>query len=78
MRPIHSAFALLLVTACAIASSQARAAVQCANHVGLAIPADGEGLYVNLITGVSGRAESAAPGFDIDIYASTNSEPRAS
>lgn len=41
----------------------------------LAVPATTEGLYVNLVTGVSGANEASVPGFDIDLYAVANTEP---
>ena len=74
MRPTVFVFSIFVLVAGSMASSPTRAEVICATTT-LNIPADGEGLYVNLITGVSARAESGAAGFDIDIYASTNSEP---
>jgi hypothetical protein len=74
MRPTVFVPSILVLVAGGVASSLARAEVLCTNTA-LAIPADGEGLYVNLMTGISGRTEALAPGFDIDIYASSNSEP---
>lgn len=41
----------------------------------LAVPATTEGLYVNLVTGISGQSEGSVPGFDIDIYAAASTEP---
>jgi hypothetical protein len=41
----------------------------------LTIPATGEGLYVNLVSGVSGGTEGQVPGFDFDPYAAQNSAP---
>ena len=41
----------------------------------LSVPATTEGLYLNLITGVSGTAESQVAGFDIDIYAAVSTNP---
>lgn len=55
--------------------SNARAAVQCFSDQNFAVPATSEGLYVNLITGVSGPSEGSVPGFDIDVYAAVNTTP---
>ena len=64
---------LLLVQA--MAASQVMAAEQCVPGAELSVPATTEGLYVNLVTSVSGQTEASVPGFDIDIYASANSVP---
>ncbi len=53
----------------------AHAAQVCSPTVNLSVPATTEGLYVNLVTGVSGQTEASVPGFDIDLYASANSMP---
>lgn len=58
-----------------LAAGTAGAAVVCSGAVDLAIPATGEGLYVNLVNGVSGDAASQVPGFDFDPYAAQNSAP---
>ncbi|MBK9657083.1 MAG: hypothetical protein IPO66_17195 [Rhodanobacteraceae bacterium] len=39
------------------------------------VPATTEGLYLNLVSAVSGVTEGSVPGFDVDIYASANSIP---
>ncbi len=62
---------LLLLMACA----SAHAAVICSSMTNLDVPATSEGLYVNLITGLSGVRESDVPGFDIDIYAAVSTNP---
>lgn len=51
------------------------AAVICAPAANLPVPSTTEGLYVNLVTGVSGQTEGSVPGFDVDLYASANSVP---
>lgn len=51
------------------------ATVYCSAVGGLGVPATTEGLYVNVVSGVSGFTEGSVPGFDIDIYASANSVP---
>lgn len=62
------AFALLLPHA-------APAALVCTGPLELAVPQSGEGLYLNLVTGVHGESEGQVPGFDVDPYAAQNSEP---
>ena len=59
----------------ALLMPQAPAAEQCVPNAELSVPATTEGLYVNLVTAVSGQTEASVPGFDIDIYASANSVP---
>ena len=56
-------------------NTNAKAAVQCFTKVNLSVPATGEGLYINLITGVSGPNEGSVPGFDVNIYAAQNTPP---
>lgn len=63
--------ALLLL---ALAAS-AHATVICSQMINLDLPATSEGLYLNLITGVSQTSESGVPGFDIDIYAAVSTNP---
>jgi hypothetical protein len=41
----------------------------------LNVPATTEGLYVNLVTGVSGTSEGAVPGFDVNLYAAASTNP---
>lgn len=55
--------------------SAAGAAEQCVSGIALDVPATSEGLYVNLVNGVSGQTEASVPGFDIDIYAAVSTEP---
>ena len=47
----------------------------CVPAANLAVPATTEGLYVNLVTGVSGTTEASVPGFDLDIYAAASTSP---
>lgn len=51
------------------------AAEQCISGLALPVPATSEGLYINLVTGVSGQTESSVPGFDVDIYAAVSTVP---
>ncbi|AVP99601.1 hypothetical protein C7S18_21555 [Ahniella affigens] len=60
---------------CALAGATANAAVQCPQTLPLNVPATGEGLYLNLVTNVSGTTEASVPGFDINPYAAQNSDP---
>jgi hypothetical protein len=47
----------------------------CVPAANLEVPATTEGLYVNLVTGVSGITEASVPGFDLDIYAAASTSP---
>jgi hypothetical protein len=67
-RSVHCLIGLLL---CA----STNATEQCFSAINLNVPATTEGLYLNLVNGLSGQSEGAVPGFDIDIYASANSVP---
>lgn len=75
----HAPFRRFLPAAFAVAlclgADATPAAVVCSGAVDLPIPATGEGLYLNLVTGVSGTAEAQVPGFDFDPYAAQNSNP---
>lgn len=51
------------------------AAEVCSSALNLPVPATTEGLYVNLVTGVSGQSEASVPGFDVDIYAAASTNP---
>jgi hypothetical protein len=68
---IATRFALAL----ALAPAPVLAARVCSEPLELAVPQSGEGLYINLVTGVSGESEAQVPGFDVDPYAAQNSEP---
>lgn len=59
----------------AFATASAQAAVVCSAPLTLNVPGTTEGLYVNVITGVSGVTESSVPGFDINIYAAASTTP---
>lgn len=50
-------------------------AVVCSPMTDLDLPATTEGLYVNLVTAVSGTSEGAVPGFDFDPYAAASTNP---
>lgn len=69
-RLLRPALAAVLLCACG-----AQAATICRPAANLDVPADGEGLYVNFVTGVSARSEGQAPGFDLDVYAMQSSNP---
>jgi hypothetical protein len=56
-------------------SSMAGAAEQCTLDADLAVPNTTEGLYLNLVTAVSGPSEGSVPGFDINIYAAASTDP---
>jgi hypothetical protein len=58
-----------------LAGTGADATVMCVASANLTVPATSEGLYVNLVTGVSGQTEASVPGFDIDIYAAVSTNP---
>lgn len=68
-------FETRLALVVALMPAPAFAAVVCSGSLELAVPQSGEGLYINLVTGVSGESEGQVPGFDVDPYAAQNSEP---
>lgn len=74
MTRFDSAALAAAVTFC-VSAGAAQAAAVCSSPVNLVVPATGEGLYVNFVTGGSGEAESQVPGFDLDIYAQQLSNP---
>lgn len=61
--------------ALAFCTLPAAAALVCMPTAELAIPATTEGLYINLLTGVSAPTEGGAPGFDFDPYAAASTLP---
>ena len=69
-RLLRPALAAVLLSACG-----AQAATVCRPAANRDVPADGEGLYVNFVTGVSARTEGQVPGFDLDVYAMQVSNP---
>lgn len=72
--PRHPIAATAMLLALSI-SGAAPAAELCVSGINLAVPATTEGLYANLVSGVSGFTEASVPGFDIDVYAAANSNP---
>jgi hypothetical protein len=70
-RWLHAALAIGPV----VAAGTAAGAVVCSGPVDLNVPATAEGLYVNLVNGVSGGSEGQVPGFDFDPYAAQGSTP---
>lgn len=72
---VQSRLARTALLSALAAALPAGAAEVCSPLRNLNVPATGEGLYINLITGVSGEAESLAPGFDIDPYARQIGDP---
>ena len=68
-------FSLLAATLVCAGTGAAQAAVICSLAADLNVPATGEGLYVNFITGVAAATEGQVPGFDLDIYAMQVSNP---
>lgn len=75
MNPKSVAIGTLIVAALPLGSHRAAAAEVCFPAVNLDIPATTEGLYVNLVSGLSGQTEGAVPGFDIDVYAAASTDP---
>lgn len=72
-RKPHERIALLLASS--LVSGTATAAVVCSPGQNLGVPADGEGLYINFVTGQSARTEAQVPGFDFDPYARQTGTP---
>lgn len=68
--PAAVAFAL-----CLALPTAAVAEVVCMTQQNIEIPQNGEGVYVNLVTGAHAGSEGAVPGFDFDPYAAQNSDP---
>jgi len=66
--------AFVAILLCAVAGN-ARSEVVCTPTVNIPVPEDGEGYYINLITGVVAGSEGQVPGFDVELYASVNSSP---
>ncbi len=66
---------LSVVLAAFLANNPATAAERCFSNLNLSVPNSTEGLYVNLVSGVSAPNEGGAPGFDIDIYAAASTNP---
>ena len=69
------ALRFLVATAIVAHSTSAAAAIICSGPRDLAVPQDGEGIYINLVTGESGFSEGQVPGFDFDPYAQQTSTP---
>ncbi|MFC4820433.1 hypothetical protein [Dokdonella ginsengisoli] len=57
------------------ASAGVDAAVVCSAQQDIDVPQDGEGVYLNFVTGVHAGSEGAVPGFDFDPYAAQSSNP---
>jgi hypothetical protein len=74
-RLVHQFLRAAFLTGAVLAAGTAAGAVVCSGAVDQSIPANGEGLYVNLVSGVVGTAEGQVPGFDFDPYAAQNSSP---
>ena len=64
-----AAAAVFAASLLAVASSTAMAAIVCNTAtVPIAVPQDGTGIYLNLITGASGTSGSAVGGWDFNPY----------
>lgn len=64
-----AAAAVLAASMLAVASSTAMAAIVCnTTTVPIAVPQDGTGIYLNLITGASGTSGGAVTGWDFNPY----------
>ncbi|UXI70105.1 hypothetical protein [Tahibacter amnicola] len=64
----------MLFAGCLVISLPVEAALQCTERA-LEAPATPEGVYVNLMTGITGETEASVPGFDINLYAPANADP---
>lgn len=58
-----------------LCTASSHAAIFCMTEQNFAVPQDGEGAYINFVTGIHGGSEGAVPGFDFDPYASQTSDP---
>ncbi|MEO5558926.1 MAG: hypothetical protein ABIO49_04070 [Dokdonella sp.] len=59
----------------ALFTAPSRAVIICMAEQNIAVPQDGEGAYINFVTGMHGGSQGAVPGFDFDPYASQASNP---
>ncbi|MEO6688413.1 MAG: hypothetical protein ABIS07_16055, partial [Dokdonella sp.] len=59
----------------ALIATPSRATIVCMTEQNIAIPQNGEGAYINFVSGVHAGSEGAVPGFDFDPYASQASQP---
>ncbi|MEO8670413.1 MAG: hypothetical protein ABI411_03795 [Tahibacter sp.] len=76
MNRLHTQRQLVRILGLSLALSGAlHAATICTQGANLDIPATSEGLYLNLLNGLSGPTEGSVPGFDIDIYTPANASP---
>lgn len=73
--PSSSTLLRALATSFAVLALPAAAATVCFDDAELVVPATTEGLYINLLTGVSAPTEGGAPGFDFDPYAAASTTP---
>ena len=73
--PARALLPRLLPASLCIFALPASAALVCVPDAELAIPATTEGLYINLLTGVSAPTEGGAPGFDFNPYAAASTTP---
>ncbi len=56
-------------------TAPSRAAIVCMAEQNISIPQDGEGAYINFVSGLHAGSQGAVPGFDFDPYASQASDP---
>lgn len=73
--PSFSTPIAVLLAMIALGPAVALAEPVCMADRSIGIPQDGEGVYINLVTGESAGSEGAVPGFDFDPYAQQTSEP---
>lgn len=67
----HAAvFASLAMAAATVGSTQAQAAVICSSFAPISIPVTIDGVYANLVTGVTNTAGTVA-GWDLNVYSAT-------
>lgn len=59
----------------ALLTAPSRAAIVCMAEQNILIPQDGEGAYINFVSGLHAGSQGAVPGFDFDPYASQASDP---
>ncbi|HOV58679.1 MAG TPA: hypothetical protein PLN91_12445, partial [Rhodanobacteraceae bacterium] len=66
-RAVRGGLGLVGAIALSCASTVSMAAVVC-NNTAISIPANIDGVYLNLVTGATGTAGSGVPGWDINLY----------
>ena len=68
----HSAVALAVCAGLFLAASQAHAVPVFSGPVSIAIPANIDGVYLNVLTGATGASGASTTGWDVNLYGATS------